>query len=175
MENENTLIPAGTYQGTVVDYGINETKKGMPQIFIQFNLTELNKKLTWFGSVANDKAIEITGQALIRCGFKKTDFAVLANGKASGELDMGKSLNLVVEHNTWEGKTSAKIAWVNELGGPQNKLDQAGAVQKLAGLNISGKMIQLQQEMGIQNEPVRPSHTPSQQEQQGTSAENIPF
>lgn len=136
----------GRYEGKILDYGIGETKMGNPQIFVKFKIGE--KSLTWFGSLS-EKAIEITGKALIACGFKGTDLSVLADGLNSNALDLDKTLSLVVENEEYKGKTYTKIKWVNELNsGATEKLNKAGAVQKLSGMNLTGKMIQLQQEMG---------------------------
>lgn len=168
-------ISAGTYVGNVIDYGINETKKGNPQIFIKFHLPQIEKKLTWFGSLASEKAIEITCKALINCGFSKTDLALLTNGVESGELDTDKELILVVENEEYEGKTRTKIQWINlPNAGVQNKLDQAGAVQKLSGLNVAGIMMQLQQEAGVKSNVTYESNQ-QKSEQSDRSSDNAPF
>jgi hypothetical protein len=150
MTEENKIMP-GEYTGKVTDYGISETKAGMPQVFIKFTFNENGKSLTWFGGLSSDKALDFSGKNLIRCGFRGTDLTVLANGVAANALNTNKDLQLVVENETYEGKTRTKIKFINEIGGVQSKLDVAGAVQKLAGLNIAGRMIQLQQEMGANN------------------------
>ena len=168
-------ITPGTYQGQPVDCGISETKNGNPQAFVTFMIPQIEKKITWFGGFTSEKAIEITGAALIRCGFRGTDLSTLVEGVSV--LDSNKTLELVIEKEEWNGKVYTKVKWVNEVGGGlKDKLDRAGAAQKMAGYNISGTMIKLQQEMGVTGratKPVEQNHSQVTQ-QQGFNA-NPPF
>lgn len=164
-------ITPGTYVAQPVDCGISETKKGNPQTFVTFFIPQIEKKITWFGGLTSEKAIEITGAALIRCGFRGTDLSALTQGVSV--LDQNKQVELVIENDEWEGKIYTRVKWVNEVGGGlKDKLDQAGAAQKMAGYNIAGTMIRLQQEMGVTGgQPTRQNNT---QQPQGYNS-NPPF
>lgn len=156
-------ITPGNYTASPIDCGISETKSGKPQVFVTFLIPQIEKKITWFGGLSSDKAIEITGAALIRCGFRGTDLTALTSGIAV--LNQEKQVELVIENDEWEGKVYTRVKWVNEIGGGmKDKLDQAGAAQKMAGYNIAGTMIRLQQEMGISSaKPTQQNNTAQQQ------------
>ena len=90
------------------------TKDGKPQVAINFEVLEgpdSGKYITWFGSFS-EKAMEWTFKALAVCGAPR--------GKSLDELtvdDLGSLVELDVAYETWEGKPSLKVKWVNRPGG----------------------------------------------------------
>lgn len=122
----------------ITDYGIATTKTGNPQIMIKFNCED-GKSRTWYGSLKEGRAREITIDTLLRCGFKGDDVSVLAGGHTSGQLDHNVELELVIENEVGQdGKTYERIRWVNLPGGSgfKNAMTQDDAVQVLKGLNL---------------------------------------
>lgn len=102
------MIAPGTYIARAVSAELGETKAGNPQIAVEFD-TGTDGRITWFGYFT-EKAQERTLQALRYCGWCGIDLTDLSG------IDRN-DVELVVEHESYEGKTRAKVQWVNKLGG----------------------------------------------------------
>lgn len=123
----SNLIPQAEYRAVAVPVSIDgadtwvqfgETKKGDPQVAVQFAILDgpqAGRRAVWFGYFTAD-TIARTIESLRRCGFKGDDLAKLPFQRINQEV------SIVVEHNTWEGKTTARVAWVNAAGGGGLKL-----------------------------------------------------
>lgn len=110
----SNLIKPGKYIAKVVEYGIPETKEGAsPSIALtfEFEVEGVRKQLTYYGYLTS-AAAEYTLKNLITAGFKHDRPSMLC--KPNAFID--KEVQIVVEHETYEGKTRAKIRWINELG-----------------------------------------------------------
>jgi hypothetical protein len=116
-------VNAGTYKAAAVPVEANgktiyaqfgltkggDGKEPKKQVAVQFEIIEgpaMGSKLTWFGYFT-DKTWNKTVEALRCCGFKGDDLYQIE----SQTLD--QEVSIVVEPNTWEGKTTMRIAWVN--------------------------------------------------------------
>ena len=145
------MINPGTHNAKLVNYGIKTTQSGKPQIACLFEVVDNGEisSLTWFGSFNEGKAQEITIKTLISvmdlfCEPSEIESALdkIANeGSDSGLLNMDKVYALVVEHETYEGKTRAKIRWVNNVGGAGStfeKLAKGEGKKLFSGLNLGG-------------------------------------
>lgn len=126
MEDKRVL-PAGSYIGSIEDYGISESKSKQPQAFIKFKVNkgegEGFANLTWFGGlsekVPKDKdnaPAHYTVKTLLDCGFSGQEVEDLAQGIASGVIPHGKEMALEIEDNEYEGVTRSRIKWVNVIG-----------------------------------------------------------
>lgn len=123
----SNLIPVGHYRGVAVPVNIDgaefwaqfgETKAGAPQVAITFAILDgphAGRRAPWFGSFSAD-AIKRTIESLRYCGFKGEELADLLTQKINQEV------SITVEHNEWQGKVTAKVAWVNAAGGGGLKL-----------------------------------------------------
>lgn len=123
------LIPEGYYRAAAVpvqaDDGdvwvqFGETKDGNPQVAVQFAILDgpqAGRRLTWFGYFT-EKSIKRTIQGLRLCGFRGDDLAALTSQAINQEV------SITVEHSEWDGKVSAKVAWVNAPGGGMVKLER---------------------------------------------------
>lgn len=104
------MIPEGSYTAVALEHRWGKTSTSKHQLAIQFEIVGgeyEGNKLVWYGYFT-DRAVERTLQSLRYCGWVGHDLADL------GALD--KQVQIVVEHDTYNGNTRAKIAWVNELG-----------------------------------------------------------
>ena len=129
------LVP-GKYKAKIVDYGIGETKSGVPSVNVRFQFGD--NSLTWSGYLSEGKARQITVENLTRMGFTDVDrMADLTDGVLSGLLDTNKELEIDVQSEVYEGKTFLKIKWINELGF-RNSMSKDAFKAKLAGMNIKG-------------------------------------
>jgi hypothetical protein len=121
------LIPEGYYSAVVVPVATDEgpqkvqfgfTKENKRQIAVCFEVIDgdyIGHKLTWFGYFT-EKTTERTIQALRYCGFRGDDLMTV------NEQALDQAVSITVEHAEYNGKISAKIAWVNAPGGGGFKL-----------------------------------------------------
>lgn len=115
------MIEAGTYyaRGTDVEFGFANNKE---QVAVRFRIEGGNadgQELAWFGFFT-DKSAERTMEALRFCGWETNDLGDISTDVVGRNL-----VKIVVEHDEYDGKTRAKIAWVNRAGGPlvKNSMD----------------------------------------------------
>ena len=106
----HNLHPAGQFDDAVIiDHGYSKAKTGTVQLFVVFETTA--DKITGFFALT-DKAIEYTLKNIRAMGFDGERLEDLADGKA---MD-GNLCQIQVDHEEWNGKTRAKVSWVNPVG-----------------------------------------------------------
>jgi hypothetical protein len=140
------MINAGTYIGKLKNYGIKMTGAGKPQIACQFQIIEDETvhNITWFGSFNEGKAQEMTIKTLmtvfeLMCEPSEIEAMldrIASQGSESDLLNTDKDYQLVIEHSEYNGKTQAKVKWVNNVGTGQ-KFEQLAAGM-FKGLNLAG-------------------------------------
>lgn len=144
----------GKWVAKVKDVGISLTKQNLPQIAATLTCTpdkESGKApfdFVFFGSLKGG-ASPITLNALRVMGytFSVNDLSDIASGHG---LDFNKEFEVVIEENTYEGKTSERIKYIGEIGAARvEKLDPTEAVQLMKGLDISGTVMSFMQDKGI--------------------------
>lgn len=141
-------IPDGRHMAKVIDYGLSETKAGDPQVRVRFKLDGDGSEITWFGSLKEGKAQEITVDALLVMGFTGSDLTALEGGSGSKVLNEEKSVSIVVEAETYNGKTTSKVKWVNSIDGGAKKLDPS---KKSSLKNLGGLVMARRKELGIED------------------------
>ncbi len=107
------LTQPGTYRAHPNGFDLGYTKDSKPQIAVQFDILEGNGEptgstITWFGYFT-DKSRDITFKALRACGWVGDDIDA-PDGFGSQDVE------IVVEEDTYEGKTQLKVRWVNKPG-----------------------------------------------------------
>lgn len=172
------MINAGKYLGKVLDYGIGKTKDGEPNIMLMFGFKDssgVDQDLIWRGSLKEGKAREITIDALLILGLVGNDLSLLAHGNGSGVLNQEKEVQLVVEHETYNGKTFAKVRYINEVGGGafKEKMGKDEAITKLGGLNLGGDVFARREAKGYKDKA--PAPLPAVGEQATLSPDDIMF
>lgn len=144
------MLQPGTYTGKLTDYGITQTQAGKPQLKCTFEIIQGAETflISWFGSFNAGKAQEMTIKTL--CGvldlFAEPNeiehyLATIAEkGVASELLNQEKEYALVIEHDTYNGKTRPKIKWINNTGTAQkfDRIAQTEAKKMFSGLNLGG-------------------------------------
>jgi hypothetical protein len=145
------IINAGTYIGKLTNYGIKMTGSGKPQIACQFQIinNETVYSITWFGSFNEGKAQEMTIKTVmtvfdLMCEPSEIEAMldrIASQGVESGLLNTDKDYQLVIEHDTYNGKVNAKIKWVNNVGTGQTFEKLASGTFK--GLNLGGTVAAL--------------------------------
>jgi len=105
----NTLHPEGVYDAEVIDHGLTETRNtGTPQVAVRFR-TDHGEITGYF--FLTDRAIEHTVEKLHAMGFRGRSFAELNNN-----VLVGNRCSITVQHEEYQGRTKARIAFVNEEG-----------------------------------------------------------
>lgn len=135
------MIEAGTYTATLVSHAITETKAGQPQAVAVFTLETSSgpQKITYYGSFS-EKAAQYTIKNLITLGLK--------GNNPAGDLEIGKQVELVINVETDDqGKTRARVSFINPIGGARNAMDQDLAKAKLSALEA--KVMAARQSMGV--------------------------
>jgi hypothetical protein len=107
------MLEPGNYKGRAVTWGLGETSTGKEQIAIEFMTMDTagveGPHINWFGYFS-DAAFETTIKALRTCGWTGIDVSDLSG------LDANE-VQLIVEHEEYEGKKRARVRWINPVGG----------------------------------------------------------
>lgn len=107
---ERDLLPQGEYRVRCIAHKWGETNKNKyEQIGIALQIIEgkyANKRLSYYGTFASDKAEEITISAMRALGFRGVDICDLSS------MYEGEAV-ATVEHEEYEGKTRARVKWLN--------------------------------------------------------------
>lgn len=148
------MLTEGTYKATILEYSVLEPKPGKsPQVAVKFQinneseLTDDKETIVYYGSLS-PKALPYTLANLLRCGLKSDDLSTLCESDAFD----GREIELVLENDTYEGKTRLKVQWINEIGGSKFKAiakDQAKSMLS----HLSGDVAAARHEMGIKTKP----------------------
>lgn len=137
-------IPEGKYRARVkfADFGF--TSGGSEQVQVVFDLLDPDydgETVPWWGYFT-EKTAERTMQSLRYCGWKGDDVTNL-EGISDNEVEV------VVEHNTYNGKTNARVAWVNRpgSGGIAIKAPMADAQRKAFAKKMKALAVKTAKEM----------------------------
>ncbi len=118
----------------VVTAGLTETKAQKDQVAISFALQDgpdAGQSIGYFGSLS-DAAIPYTTKNLRTLGWKDgDDLGLLA----------GSECRLTIAHETYEGKTSAKVKFINPLVPALTKLDPVRASSAMSRLSAAAKAL----------------------------------
>ena len=144
----------GVYEARISNYAIGTTQAGDPQVLILLNYNDEENaphEVTWFGSLKEGKAQEITLRTLLDCGFSGSDPVDLADGTDSHLLDVITPVRITIEEHEYQGKKSLRVQWINRMGGRalEKKITKSEARIKLGALNLKGALAQARQEMGV--------------------------
>lgn len=114
------MLTAGKFRGVVVDAECGQSKKGAPQVVVEFQL-ETGDHIRWYGGLV-DKGRKHALKAFEALGF---------HGPLSAVKQLvGREADLVLEEEEWEGKKRVKVRWVNKAGGPLVSAPLPPAVQQ---------------------------------------------
>lgn len=106
------MIPQGNYVAKAVNWDFGVSDKGTEYIAVEFMITEgehAGQRRTWRGFFT-DKTAERTIQSLRYCGWAGDNLMQID--------DLGKNLvQVVINHESYDGKTFDRISFVNRLGG----------------------------------------------------------
>lgn len=107
------MIAEGRHPARAVDLQFGQAETGTEQVVVTFEIVEgahSRELITWFGALT-DKAAEFTLKSLAVMGWPK--------GKSLDQLgveDIDSLVHLVVEHDSYQGKTRPRVKWINRPG-----------------------------------------------------------
>ena len=140
------LVEEGRYIVKPVEWGITQTKEGLPQLFITFegDFSDEIKRKTWFGSLKEGKAREFALKAICTCGFAYSDLSYIERYDA---LDKNTEVSVVIGHEEFNGVTRDKIQWVNKIKSLKASSDETKMMLK--GMDLKAELMVAMQEVGI--------------------------
>jgi hypothetical protein len=107
------MIAKGKYRARAIEHQFGIAGTGTDQIAVAFEILDEGEfqghSITWFGALTKD-AIDGTIKALRTCGWAGDDLAS-PDGLERNEVELD------IVHDTYNGKTAAKVKWVNRIGG----------------------------------------------------------
>jgi hypothetical protein len=130
--NEENMISKGRHRALVraAEDGIQvvpEDGQKAGYVAVCFDLSDPNDGYYGWSITAflylTDKTIDRTVESLRHMGWGSDDLADLPGLAAAGQL--ATEVELVIDHEEWEGKWRAKVKWVNRVGGGTVKLEKA--------------------------------------------------
>lgn len=153
------MLAEGRYPARAAEWQLGFAGNGTEQVAVVFRLLEeehQGRTITWFGFLTPDAA-ELTIKALITCGWTGLDMSDLSG------LDTN-DVELVVEHETYQGKTSAKVRWINRPGsGGIRKENQMNEVQRRAlAQKMRGLIVAVRKQEGAPTRASQPPASPPQ-------------
>lgn len=120
-------IPVETDNGPKwAQFGV--TDNGKKYVTVSFEILDgedAGQKIAWFGYFATEKNAKRTIESLRYCGFKGDDLSTV------GGQQLDQRVSLTVEHDEYDGKVRAKVAWVNGTGGGGYKIEKPMANDEL--------------------------------------------
>lgn len=137
MSNNPPKIPVGKFRARAQRGEFGYTEKGNEQVMVIFELTDpelAGETVPWWGYFT-ERTAERTMQSLRFCGWKGDDVTTL-DGLTDNEVEVE------IEHNTYKGKTNARVAWVNRVGGglqlktPMAEAQRKAFAQKMKALAV---------------------------------------
>jgi len=109
-------FPVGTHKAKVVTSGLGRTGTGIEQIAVQF-ADDQGHGDTWYGFFT-DNAWPVLEKALREgLGWDPKEHDFQFSELADPNLFTGRECEIVVQPDTYEGKTRNKIAFINGEGG----------------------------------------------------------
>lgn len=107
------MLQPGYYRGRAIEWGLGKTEKGTRHVAVRFQTLDEQERpgesIAWYGYFT-DKTTERTLESLQHCGWEGTDITDLSGIERN-------EVQLVVQHEEYEGKVHARVAWVNRPGG----------------------------------------------------------
>ena len=110
--------PYGILRGRPVQVKVGRSSRNNLQVGVRFALTDHpGEHLVWYGSFANEKAINVTMRALTACGWEGNDPAEFDGGFFPPGFGKEVELDYRNEFDEHEQKWKNVVKWVNAPGG----------------------------------------------------------
>jgi len=138
------LLENGTYRAKALEAKLGLSSGGNEQVGVRFALLDREgESITWYGTFS-EAAFEIAVRGLRAAGWKGDDLSDLSS--LSG--DSVPEVDLVVERETYQGKTRAKVKFINSGGGLAMKQALVGDQAKAFAERMRAKVLAFNQQAG---------------------------
>ena len=104
------MIQQGNHRARAEGCTFGAAKNGTEQVAVYFRTVDTGEQITWFGYFS-DKTMDRTLESLAACGWDPN-----MGIEAADEAVRANEVEIVVEHEDYEGRTRAKVRWVNKIG-----------------------------------------------------------
>jgi hypothetical protein len=131
----------GVHAARAIRAQLGETSGGAPQVGVEFEITDIEgmrPRVSWYGFFT-EKSEERTIESLRICGWTGTDFS---------DIQVGAEVSLVIENETYDGKTRQKVQWVNRPQGLAMKKQMGADAAKAFSAKMKGKLLAFDQKNG---------------------------
>ena len=152
------MIEPGRHKARARSWALGKASTGTVQAAVAFSLAD-GQEITWYGPLS-EKALEHTIKGLRACGWEGVDLSELA--VPSCGLDRNE-VELVVQHEQYEGELQARVRWVNPVGGGVRMAAQLeGAELQAFAARIKGRILGLDPSSAARRAaaPARPPEPP---------------
>lgn len=176
------MLAAGTYRARPVRAALGVTGTGKEQIGVLFDLVDPpGERITWYGYFT-EGTFDRTIESLRAIGWSGTDLAEFQGDIVPQGFD--REVELVVKQEEYNGKVSAKVAFINSGGGLAMKDVLAPDAARVFAAQMKGRIAALDHAQG--GAPARsarampagtsvPQGVLDAQEESNTSGEDIDF
>lgn len=155
------IIQAGRHEVLIVSHGLSVATTGTHQVYVEF-VAENGDTITWYGALT-DKALEYTIKALEVCGWDPAEHDGRIDSLNGTQILADNRVDIVVEPETYNGKTRLKVKWINEPGGG------GGTPERMNPQEASAFAAGLRQKILTQRGPA-PSRRPANAVEAGVAA-----
>jgi hypothetical protein len=168
-----SLIEEGTYRARPLRGQLGMTGTGKEQVGVEWLLLDGTNRRIWsYHFFSSDKAIEISMEALRNAGFRGNDLSDLSSLTHFDDQPTPEC-ELVIQHEEYNGRTSAKVKFVNSGGGMgmSNPLD--GNQARAFAARMRGAIAAFDQARG--SGAARLPQKPQPPEEFQASDDDVPF
>ena len=131
------MLEAGTYRAHPMGALLGMSSTGKEQVGVELKLLDHpGVTIGWIGFFT-DAALEWTVKALRTCGWKGDDLTDLST---VGDVE---EVNIVVEHEEYEGKTYPRVKYINSTGGLAMKTQLTAVEAKTFAARMKGQIVAL--------------------------------
>lgn len=172
------MIDEGTYNARALRAALGMTSTGKEQVAVEWALLDgSNRKITSYHYFSSDKAVEISMDGLRTAGFRGNDLSDLST-LCHSEGCPTPECEIVIVHEEYNGKTSAKVQFINSTGGRALSAPLDDAKAKAFAARMKGAIAAYDQSCGTNPAPRRAASRPPAQQSGDdfqASDEDVPF
>ena len=160
------ILQPGEYRARAVKGALGVSQNGNEQVGVEFELIEVpGQHITWYGTFT-DAAFDIAMRGLRSAGMTGDDLSDFS------WVEKAPEVMLVVDHETYQGKTKVKVKFINSLGGLAMKKPLEGVEARSFAERMRAKVLLFNQG---QPPPKREEHGGGPNGEPSPFNEDIPF
>lgn len=129
------MLDAGEYMARPTNWGADKSENGKDFVWVKLE-TNTGEFITWRGYFTTPGNSEISFKTLVTMGFRSADLSKIEESDA---LDTMSDVKIVVEHEEYQGKTMAKVKYINDPNWSSfEKKDPRDLQKTVQGMNLTG-------------------------------------